>query len=182
MMGDALMTDDDWLGVHNLLWSVPRRCAACLLQVLADPLLRRSRRPLAFSHGPRVTGGVVFACWQMGTPCGGDVGLSVPGGRRARPVRTIMLVSCDREPAGRPRVAWRDGNKLRARGRRVTSLTLFVCMRAVASDQTSPLRVGTLLRRSDRTATTGGGPRRAPCVVRASEYLCTLCTLPLYSM
>jgi len=50
MMGDALMTDDDWLGVHNLLWSVPRRCAACLLQVLADPLLRRSRRPLAFSH------------------------------------------------------------------------------------------------------------------------------------
>ena len=118
MMGDALMTDDDWLGVHNLLWSVPRRCAACLLQVLAEPLLRRSRRPLAFSHGPRVTGSVVFACWQMATPSGGDVGLSVPGGRRARPVRTIMLVSCDREPAGRPRVAWRDGNKLRARGRR----------------------------------------------------------------
>jgi len=77
MMGDALMTDDDWLGVHNLLWSVPRRCAACLLQVLADPLLRRSRRPLAFSHGPRVTGGVVFACWQMGTPCGGVVGLRI---------------------------------------------------------------------------------------------------------
>jgi len=169
MMGDALMTDDDWLGVHNLLWSVPRRCAACLLQVLADPLLRRSRRPLAFSHGPRVTGGVVFACWQMGTPCGGDVGLSVPGGRRARPVRTIMCHdSCDREPAGRPRVAWRDGNKLRARGRRVTSLTLFVCMRAVASDQTSPLRVVTLFgarrpRRAERgIARRAGAEARAP--------------------
>jgi|LauGreDrversion4_1035100.scaffolds.fasta_scaffold41277_2 hypothetical protein len=104
MMGDALMTDDDWLGVHNLLWSVPRRCAACLLQVLADPLLRRSRRPLAFSHGPRVTGGVVFACWQMGTPCGGDVGLSVPGGRRARPVRTIMCHVTENRPGAR---VWR---------------------------------------------------------------------------
>ena len=104
MMGDALMTDDDWLGVHNLLWSVPRRCAACLLQVLADPLLRRSRRPLAFSHGPRVTGGVVFACWQMGTPSGGDVGLSVPGGRRARSVRTIMCHVTENRPGAR---VWR---------------------------------------------------------------------------
>jgi len=116
--------------------------------------------------GPRVTGGVVFACWQMGTPCGGDVGLSVPGGRRARPVRTIMCHdSCDREPAGRPRVAWRDGNKLRARGRRVTSLTLFVCMRAVASDQTSPLRVVTLFgarrpRRAEAGRADRGGPGR----------------------
>ena len=109
MMGDALMTDDDWLGVHNLLWSVPRRCAACLLQVLAEPLLRRSRRPLAFSHGPRVTGSVVFACWQMGTPSGGDVGLSVPGGRRARSVRTIMCHVTENRPGARVvGVAWRQ--------------------------------------------------------------------------
>jgi hypothetical protein len=59
-------------------------------------------------------------------------------------------------------VAWRDGNKLRARGRRVTSLTLFVCMRAVASDQTSPLRVVTLF----------GGRRREGGAARSRVEPC----------
>ena len=89
-------------------------------------------------------------------------------GWTARAAGPYDHVSCDREPAGRPRVAWRDGNKLRARGRRVTSLTLFVCMRAVASDQTSPLRVVTLFgarrpRRAERGQAGAGGAARALC-------------------